>query len=506
MLEVKTMSNPSQKTLKKQLEALKLKKLELLKKQSTEQYQYEHNNRIEFFGIVDPIRAEGHNKCCKLFRGPNPKQKLIFEAWLDQQYQIFTMTGGNKFGKTTLGTVIAISLMIGYWPWDVRKTSVSTPPIKIRYIGQDWENHIKTVLEPALEMWWPKNRALDTKKNNQGVKATWTDKKTGSTLELMSNKQEPDVFEGWDGHYIFCDEPPRRDIWIACMRGLTVTNGKALITATLLKEAWVDREVIKAVNEDGTPDLSVFNVHGEIYDNLGYGLTKEGIDNFAKRLTSEEKQARLHGIPSYMGGLIYPQFNRQIHLKDRFKVPLDWIVDIAIDTHPAKEQAVLFLATDPRNYKYLVDEIWMHGDGTEIGDEIIRYITRNSYRVGAVLIDHSAKGDSNNTFTTYEKIDAVLNKYGHYLQTYKKDEDGGIKSTRTLLKSPNNEPAMFMFNDLQRTIFEIEGYMIDPKTNKTQDKDNDMMDNLYALANEDTQWFDPVMRKRRAKPVNWKVA
>ena len=497
--------SPSQATLKKQLEDLKLKKVEALHNRATEQYQYEHDNRIEFFGVSDPERAKAHNKCCKLFRGANPKQKLILDGWDNLLYKVFTMTGGNKLGKTTLGTVIGESHMFGYWPWDARKTPISTPPIKIRYVGQDWDSHVKTVVQPCLEMWWPKNRRLETKKNNQGVKSFWLDKKTGSTLELMSNKQEPDVFEGWDGDLILFDEPPKREIWIACMRGLAVSNGRALITATLLKEAWVSREVINAVNEDGTPDLTVLNVHGEIYDNLGFGLTTEGIENFAKRLTPEERQARLHGIPSYMGGLIYPQFNRQIHLKKRFQVPLDYIVDIAIDTHPAKEQAVLFMATDRRNYKYLVDEIWMHGDGTELAEEIIRRITRNSYRVGTVLIDHSAKGDSNNTFTTYEKIDTVLNQYGHSLGTYKKDEDGGIKSARTLLKGPNNEPSLSIFDDLARTIFEIEGYMIDPKTNKTQNFENDMMDNLYALANEDTQWYS-VAPKRRAKPANWKIA
>ena len=317
---------PLQATLKKQLEDLKMKKLEVLHKRGTEQYQYEHNNRIEFFGVTDPERAKAHNKCCKLFKGPNPKQKLILEAWLTLAYKVFTFTGGNKLGKTTLGTVIAISLMVGYWLWDPKKTPIGNTPVKIRYIGQDWENHIKTVVEACLNMWWPKNRALETKKNNQGIKALWTDKKTGSTLELMSNKQEPDVFEGWDGHVIICDEPPKREIWISCMRGLAVSNGRALITATLLKEAWVSREVINAFNEDGTPDLTVYNVHGEIYDNLGFGLTKDGIDNFAKRLTPEERQARLHGVPSYMGGLIYPQFNRKTHLKPRFKIPLEYII------------------------------------------------------------------------------------------------------------------------------------------------------------------------------------
>ncbi len=476
----------------------------ILRKQD---HKYVHENKWEFFGLIDSVKAEEHKDCCKLFRGANPKQKLILEALNNSSYKIFTMTGSNKFGKTTLGTIVAISLMIGYWPWDVRKTPISSPPVKIRYIGQDWETHIKTVLEPALDTWWPKSRKVETKKHpSVGVKSFYRDIKTGSTLEIMSNNSDSEVYEGWDGDFILCDEPPKRAIWIACMRGLAVSNGRALITATLLKEAWIDREVIKATNDDGTPDLSVYNVHGVIEDNLNYGLTREGIDNFAKRLTPEERQARIFGVPSHMAGLIYPQFNRQIHLKKRFKVPLDWVVDVGIDTHPSKEQAVLFMATDLRNYKYLIDEIWMYGDGTVIGDEIMRYIMRNGYRMNKFKIDFSAKGNQNEPFTTYERIDNVLWKYGHSLETYKKDETGGIQAARNLLMSPNDEPAMFIFNDLVRTIYEIEGYMIDPKTQKPQNYDNDMMDNLYALANEDTQWFEPRSKRKESKPVNWKVA
>ena len=235
------------------------------------QHDHEHANRIKFFGIRDEAKMADHAECCTLFRGPNPKQQQILDNWLSNRYQTYTMCGGNKLGKTTLGTVVALSLMFGYWPWDERREKISKTPIKIRYIGQDWDNHVKTVVQPCIEMWWPKERPLKTTKNNQGVKSMWTDEITGSTMELMSNKQDVDVFEGWDGHFIICDEPPKRDIWIACMRGLAVTNGSSLITATLLKEAWVDREIIKAKNEDGTPDGSIFNVHGEIYDNEGYG-------------------------------------------------------------------------------------------------------------------------------------------------------------------------------------------------------------------------------------------
>lgn len=473
--------------------------------------QYEHDHRIEYFGIKDEVRSAAHADCCKLFKGANPKQQLIIDNWDNLEYRIFTMTGGNKFGKSTMGVVLAISLCMGYWPWDKDKKPISNPPVVVRWIGQDWEVHIKTVLEPILEMWWPKNFGVSTRKNNQGVKATWNCQNK-SILYLLSNKQDSEVHAGKDPDYVLFDEPPKRDIYVENIRGFTVTPevptfaGRSFFSATLLKEAWVDREIIKRKNEDGTIDRSVFNVHGEIWDNVGFGLSERGVKEFAKNLTEAEKQSRLYGKPAYLEGLIYKAFDREIHLKKRFKIPLNYIVNIAIDCHPSKENAILFWAINPTNHKYLCDEIWMHGDGTEIADEIIRRITRNAYNVNAVLIDHSAKGDQNQTFTTFEKIDDVLHRHRLSLETYKKDEDGGIKSARNLLLGPNNEPSLFVFDDLPVFIRQIEGYMWDPKTNKPVDDNNDMMDNLYALANKDTQWFELGKGSDTSKPVDWRVA
>lgn len=403
--------------------------------------------------------------------------------------------GGMIHHNTTIGAIIAISVMAGEWIFldkDDPQRKIHFPHKKfrkIRYIGQDWEKQIQSVVIPALKKWWPKNRLVKTKKNGQGVEALWTDEKSKSTLEIMSNKQESELHEGWDGDLIIYDEPPKRNIRVANARGLIDRRGRELFCMTLLKEAWVDREVIKAVNEDGSPDMSVFNITGDIYSNVGFGITEEGVDQFKKTLTEDEKEARILGIPSYMSGLVYPQFNRKKHLKRRFDVPLDWVVDIAIDIHPRERQAVLFLATNPMNQKYLVNEIWAHGDGTWVGEQIVRCVNQYAYRVNQVIVDPLAKGDRNNPSTTYEKIAMVLGAHEMLLETATKDKDAGIIDVKNALMGPNQEPSIFIFNDLIRTIFEIEGYMFDEDTQKPQDKDDHMMENLYRLMLLDTEWY-----------------
>lgn len=465
--------------------------------------KHEEENRLAFFGAVNPERAAAHADCCKLFRGPNPKQLELLAAWGNQKYKVFTYTGANRIGKTTIGAVIAHSTLIGKWLWNGEPVPIPHKlPRKVRYVGQDWEKHIKAVVEPALKKWWPKQRKVETRKNNFGVEAFWTDVETGSTLELMSNNQEADLHEGWDGDLIIYDEPPRREIRVANARGLIDRKGRELFCMTLLKEAWVDREVIKATNEDGTPDTTVFNVHGgDISVNIGYGITQEGVDQFAKTLTDEEKDARLRGIPSYMSGLVYPTFNRQKHLIARFPIPTNWPVDIRIDIHPRERQAVLFVATDERNYKYACDEIWEHGDGTQIADEIVRFISRNAYRVGTIKIDPLSKGDSNNENTVYDKVADVLIRHGHLLYVATKDKTAGILEVKNSLLGPNKMPSLFFFDDLKRTVFEIEGYMYDKETQKPQDKDDHMMENLYRVLLDGTRYSDPRDEEEGAEKV-----
>ncbi len=221
-----------------QIKAIEAKELEILQKM----YAYREANRIEFF------------------TKPNPLQAQLLAAWDNPLYKVFTFTGANRIGKTTIGTIIAFSVLFGHRPWDKKKLHFPhDKPRKIRYIGQDWEKQISKVLILEMEKWWPANRPVVKKKNNQGIEATWTDTLTGGTVEIMSNGQESDLHEGWSGDLIIYDEPPKRAIRVANARGLIDRNGRELFCMTLLKEAWVDREVIKAVDGNGMPDKTVFN-------------------------------------------------------------------------------------------------------------------------------------------------------------------------------------------------------------------------------------------------------
>ena len=149
------------------------------------------------------------------------------------------MSGGNRLGKTTILTIIGISVMLGKFLWDETSLLHLFPhnmPRKVRYVGQGWNDHVKAVVIPELIKWWPESRKVKRRGNGVITDTFWQDLKTKSTLEIMSNNQQPKEHEGWSGDLILYDEPCRREIYVANARGLVDRKGKEVFAATLLDE------------------------------------------------------------------------------------------------------------------------------------------------------------------------------------------------------------------------------------------------------------------------------
>ena len=432
---------------------------------------------------------------------PNPAQIKLIEAWENPNKKVFSFCGANRIGKTTIGVIIGLSVMFGEWPWSGIKIPFShKEPRKIRYVGQGWESHVKTVVEPELKKMWPRCRAVDTKKNNQGVEALWKDMATGSTLEIMSNNQESDTFEGWSGDLIIWDEPPKRDNRIAAARGLVDRQGRELFVATLLKEAWIHREIIKGRTKDGGHDPSVFNINADISVNVGYGLTQAGVDQFVKTLRSDEVDARIQGKPSYLGNLVLPSFERDKNEIPRFKIPLNYVVDISIDFHPSKPWAVLFEATGPKDFHYLCDYIHEKGNPKAIAEAIVRKVHQQEMFVNSITIDPLSKGDENahvEAETVYKIMEKVFRAYNYKLETASKDKDNGIAILNDSFKSENGMPQRFIFKDMGIVIEHLEDWMYDPETLKPSKEKDDFCELAYRIALRNTKWKDPYDRVSR---------
>ena len=117
----------------------KILEIELKELQKMQQMaDYRAANLLEFFDA-------------KPNPGPNPLQMELLDAWMDPSYKVFTYTGGNRIGKTTIGCIIAVSTVIGKFLWSNQRLPMThSKPRKVRIVGQDWESHIKAVVLPEL--------------------------------------------------------------------------------------------------------------------------------------------------------------------------------------------------------------------------------------------------------------------------------------------------------------------------------------------------------------------
>ena len=485
----------------RQLKALKEKQALLQEaklKAISEVKKFEQDNRILYLGHD----GKGYLGKYGEWRLNRPQQELT-DKFSTGKYKVMTYTGGNRAGKTFITTILLLSCIMGRFPWEpqermgwIWRLYGWTNPIKIRWVGQDWEQHIKRVMIQTLKELLPKSWEVDTKKNNVGAENIWEFKISGlpaGSIEIMSNNSDSSVFEGASLHVAAYDEPPSRDVRIACARGLVDNNGIELFAMTLLKEAWVSHDIIEKVDEEGNPDQTVYNVHAEIYDNVGLGISAEGVKQFAKSLTDDEQEIRLKGIPSYKQGLVLP-IKREVHLVDKFQIPLHWPVDISIDIHPKKPQCVLFMATSPQNLKYCFHEIAEHLPPLLLAQAIVRVKQQQNLRINRVIIDPFAKGDSNNENSVYDIMSQELARYDMHLETASKDKDHGIIELISMLWTPNKVPMLFFFRNLRNAIRQIEGWCYEENESgmmKPSKKDDDFPETLYRLALLDTKYSEP---------------
>jgi len=399
--------------LQNELEELRLKQLtqqNILEKDQEQLKDFEERNKILSFGHPDKYYLGDHGKW-----EPNPAQRKIFKAWSEKIYETVVMTGGNQQGKTFSLVCCLLCTVFGHWPWEDSKDVGHwfwdqhgwKPPLTLRVIGADWESTIKGALVPKIWELWPKSRGVEVRKNQLGVDSLWTDKETGTQFILMSNKQDRKSFESVTSHALFWDEPPDRENYIAALRGLQKNCGKSFMSMTLLENSWIHRDIITATDKHGYPDPSVFVSDSMTYVNDGYGLTTQGIENFEKRLSEEERDARIRGIPTYLKNKIF-NIDREKNIIDRFDIPIDWPVDVGIDFGVAKQHDILFLATSPMGKKYAIFEMEIIGSGTEIAASIMKKQKEYNWRINRILCDPLAKASqiTENSINSY--ISSIL--------------------------------------------------------------------------------------------------
>src|SRR5712671_6013179 len=176
---------------------------------------------------------------------PNPGGQFDFMTCDDPNIRVKLFVAGNKTGKTTSGAIAMAEAMCGemLWGHDFRTPLTCKVPCYGVVFAETLDNH-QQVTFPAYMSWCPRRFIKKVKHDSQGH-PVYIEHTNGSFLYFSSYEQGSDRAEGKDWHRVWCDEPPPRNIYTSVVRGLVTLNGQLIVTATLLKEAWLFDEAME---------------------------------------------------------------------------------------------------------------------------------------------------------------------------------------------------------------------------------------------------------------------
>ncbi len=479
-----------------ELQVARLRRIRDLKKQELE---LRRDNRLQFFQ-------------------PHEKQAVFFSAAC---YHYRYARTGNRFGKSEMGAAEDIAFALGYRPWipegdPLRTLGIPTHPTKGLIITTDWDKSKEVFTEiegenkGKLIKYIPKNALGQPTKNHSGAIDRIPVRHSSGGWSVIhldtvkSYKQNPLGQESsvWD--WVHVDEPIPKGMWQAVARGLVDRGGRAWFTCTPISEPWIDEAFIPNLE-----DQSKANIEGELIgadskwmmtgtmDDNPHNTT-EDIERFLAWLEPEVRDARRRGLPLAYAGIVYKEFEWNIHVRSEVPPgwanwdtpPADYTKRFAIDYHPRKPHAVLFIATSPYGRQYVYNELFVSCLMSDLVDQIKEVLGPQGSTVPG-LIDPLAS--TPNRVTDITALDEVL-RLGLPVLPATKDPSNGILRVKEQLMARDRlgAPMMVFRPSIRRTLFEISrGFIWDGETNKPVKDNDDMMENLYRLCLNGLGYIEP---------------
>ena len=362
--------------------------------------------------------------------------------------------GGNRVGKTTAGGMEFLYHVTGLYPeWYPAKQRLPGG-VKGRIIAKDFQKGVGEVIQPFLNEWLDSSLIAKKIRTPQGVVIKY-ELKNGSVFDIVTHEQTTEQFEGWRGHIAWFDEPPPRDKYVATLRGLVDYSGRHWLTLTPLTQPWIYDEIFTSTDRKYT-----FVVTIDIRENKY--LSEQDIKDFENTLTEEEKEARLHGRFLHLTGLIYKEFDPNVHVVDPPIIKPHWTRYMAIDAHERTPTAVVWLAVDEKDNHWLYDELKLKDmDISMMADAI--HAQEGNLKAQVKLID--PHNDKDNIAAGGFNIRKELMKYGVFTQRANSDPALGKARIRQALMprySPvlkTKVPQLYVSRYCTNTIYEFQHYI-----------------------------------------------
>lgn len=325
-------------------------------------------------------------------------QKEVLKSKAD----IIFAGGGNQGGKTTLAIIRAYIQATGELPFGLIGVFPESEmpekfPQRIRIVCEDLVNGFEKNIKPTLRYWAPRKYL-----KSKSFEDVWSEKErkltlsNGSTIEIMSDDQEVDKFQGPPINLTIFDEEPQFKNYEECLMRHSVTGLKMLFTMTPTKGmSWV----YDLINSNGVDSFFMPSV-------VNHKIELNKLREILNKIKDPDViRMRLLGSFVALSGLIYPHFDKRIHTIDPPRITEHNIVYLGVDPHFTTETACVWVAFDRDNTPIAVEEMFKRGTVDDICEEIL--FRSNKYRMGWASFDYSANTDveiyGTNIFQDFQK-------------------------------------------------------------------------------------------------------
>lgn len=365
--------------------------------------------------------------------------------------------GGNRSGKTECGAVEAVWWARGIHPYRENRKDVSGWVVSVSYEVQREVAQLKVL--SYLKREWIEDVVMQSGKKDSpeyGVIDYIVVKNVFGGLSKIGFKsidQGREKFQGASLDFVWFDEEPPKDIYEECRMRVLDRKGEIWGTMTPLKGlTWVYDEIF--LNKRNSPD--VWHEEMEWADNPY--LDENEVKSLNDSLSEDSIESRRFGRFNVECGLVYPEFEENVHVIEPFDIPFDWQDTLSIDPGLNNPLSCHFYAIDYDGNIYVV------GEHYEAGRDV-NYHSEKIFELADKLSWHKdGQGrlkeiiDSASTQRTLSSIKSVAEMFyenGILLNTkVNKDVFTGIARVKEYLK----KRKLFIFKNCVNMIREIKSY------------------------------------------------
>ncbi len=367
--------------------------------------------------------------------------------------------GGNRSGKTECGAVETVWMLRGIHPYRQNRDNVEGWAVSVSYEVQR-EVAQKKIMSYLSADWIEDIVMLSGKKDSPetGVIDKIVVKNVfggRSTLGFKSADQGREKFQGASLDFVWFDEEPPEDVYRECQMRVLDKKGDLFGTMTPLKgQTWVYDEIY--LNQGGNPE--VWYEQMEWADNPF--LDENEVKTLSDSLSDDVKETRRYGRFKRLNGLVYPEFDVNVHVVDPFDVPEEWQADISVDPGLNNPLSCHFYAVDGDGVIYVVAEHYEAGREIDYHVEKIKKIAdaigwkRDSKGRLHALIDSAA---NQKTLASKKSVSELFCEKGIIVNAkVNKDLFSGIAKLKNLFAA--RPPKIAIFSSCVNLIRELKGY------------------------------------------------